>query len=217
MTLYKKLLEFRFYIGLALLAVCAVLAFVQEWNWFFLTLFFALFAIITHMLFGPLRLIQEAVQAGDMEEAQRFIKMVQFPKLLIKPVRQGFYMLQSNMAMQNKDFASAEDLMKKSIKSKSKVMGTENEGASYLQLGMIAMQNGKKSEGRKNLRLALEKGLPDKESKAAAYLQLASLEIQSRRFKQGRDLFQKAKKLKPQTSEIKMQIAEMEKYIHRVR
>lgn len=217
MTLYKKLLEYRWYLGWVLMALAAVLAFMQSWEWFSVVLFLALFALISHLLFGPLRLIQEAMQANDMVLAQKYMNQVHFPKLLIKPIRQGFYMLQSNMAMSNKDFEKAEILMKESIKSNSTLMGKDTEGASYLQLGMIAMQNGKSSEARKNLRLAIQKGLPDSETLAAAYLQLSSIEIQARNLKIGKEYFKKAKQLKPQTPEIKSQLVQMEKYIHRVR
>ncbi|MFT4644607.1 MAG: tetratricopeptide (TPR) repeat protein [Planctomycetota bacterium] len=217
MTFYKKLLEYRLYIGIALVVACIPFFITESWNLFGWSLTFAFIAIGSHLFFGPMRLIQEAIQAGDMETAQKFIKTVHFPKLLFKPIRQGFYMLQSNIAMTNKDFDKAESLMKQSMKSKSTLTGEDNEGASYLQLGMIAMQNGKKGEARKNLMLAIKKGLPDIESRAAAYLQLSALDVQQRRFTQGRNFFKKAKQLKPKSKEIKEQITEMEKYIHRVR
>ena len=214
---YKLLLAYRLYIGIALVLIAIPLAVTKHWDLFAWSVTFAVIAIGSHLFFGPIRLIQEAVQNNDMETAKKYIKMVHFPVLLFKPIRQGFYMLQSNIAMNNKDFATAENLMKKSIKSNSKLLGTDNEGSSYLQLGMIAMQNNKRTEARKNLRLALDKGLPDNDSKAAAYLQLATLDIQTRRFTQGRAMFKKAKQLKPKSPEIKAQIADIEKYIHRVR
>ena len=217
MTFYKKLIEYRLYLGVALLLACIPFYITGSWNLFGWSLTFAIIAIGSHLFFGPMRLIQEAVQAGDMEKAQKYINMVKFPRLLFKPIRQGFYMLQSNMAMTNKDFDKAESLMKESMKSKSKLTGEDNEGASHLQLGMIALLNGKKGEARKNLMTALKKGLPDIESRAAAYLQLSALDIQQRRFTQGRNFFKKAKQLKPKSKEIKEQITEMEKYIHRVR
>lgn len=217
MKFYKQLLIYRLYIGVVLLLLAIPAYFTESWNLFGWALFIAFIAIASHLFFGPIRIIQDAVQAGDMALAEKHIKTVYFPRLLFKPIRQGFYMLQSNIAMTNKDFDKAESLMKKSIKSTSSINGSENEGASYLQLGMIAMQNGKTTEARKNLRIALKKGLPDKESKAAAYLQLAAIEIQARRLKIGRDYFKKAKQLKPSSKEIKSQIKEMEKYIYRVR
>lgn len=217
MTFYKKLLEYRWYIGLVLLALAILFGFLKMWDLFGWSITFAIIAIGSHLFFGPIRLIQEAMQANDMERAKKMMKLVHFPVLLFKPIRQGFYMLQSNLAMNDKDYDKAEDLMKKSIKSSSKMMGSENEGASYLQLGMIAMQNGKSTEARKNLRLAIQKGLPDNETLAAAYLQLSSIEIQARNLKIGKDYFKKAKQLKPTTPEIKGQLVQMEKYIHRVR
>ncbi|MCB0509682.1 MAG: hypothetical protein H6579_07040 [Chitinophagales bacterium] len=218
MWFYKKLLIYRLYIGAVLLAASVALAVIGDnWGWFSLTLTLGLIAVISHFLFGTLRLVQDAVQANDMEAANKYLNMIQFPKLLIKPVRQGYYLIKSNMAMTNKDFASAESFLKESIKSKNSITGQEYEGSSYLQLGMIAMQNGDMKEAKRNLRTALSKGLPDDDSMAAAFLQLSSIEIQARQLKQGRDYFKKAKMLKPKTKEIKDQIVQMEKYISRVR
>lgn len=218
MWFYKKLLIYRLYLGVPLLLGAIALAFVGDnWGWFTLCLTLGLIAVISHFLFGPLRLIQEAVEAGDMEAANKYLNMVQFPRLLIKPVRQGYFMIKSNLAMQNKDFNTAEGFLKESIKSKSSLAGQEFEGASYLQLGMLAMQKGDRKEAKRNLRQALSKGLPDDDSMAAALLQLASIEIQGRQLKQGKEYFKKAKKLKVQNPEIKEQLVQMGKYISRVR
>lgn len=217
MSFYKKLLIYRLYIGIVLLLGAIVLALIGQWGWFSLVLTLGLIAVISHFLFGPLRLIQEAVQANDMVAANKYLNMVQFPNLLIKPVRQGYYLIKSNMAMTDKNFDEAEGYLKQSIKSNNQVTGQEYEGASYLQLGMIALQKGDRKEGKRNLKTALAKGLPDDDSMAAALLQLSSIEIQARQLKAGRDYFKKAKKLKPKTKEIKDQIVQMEKYISRVR
>ena len=244
MWFYKKLLIYRLYIGIPLLIGAIALAFLGDnWGWFTLCLTLGLIAVVSHFLFGPLRLIQEAVEAGDMEAANKYLNMVQFPRLLIKPVRQGYYMIKSNLAMQSKDYNTAEGYLKESIKSnshskshdsshnnsnmkiitdesiksKSSIAGQEFEGASYLQLGMLAMQKGDRKEAKRNLRQALSKGLPDDDSMAAALLQLASIEIQGRQLKQGKEYFKKAKKLKVQNPEIKEQLVQMGKYISRVR
>ncbi|MEZ4978738.1 MAG: hypothetical protein R2772_05520 [Chitinophagales bacterium] len=149
MWFYKKLLIYRLYIGAVLLAASVALAVIGDnWGWFSLTLTLGLIAVISHFLFGTLRLVQDAVQANDMEAANKYLNMIQFPKLLIKPVRQGYYLIKSNMAMTNKDFASAESFLKESIKSKNSITGQEYEGSSYLQLGMIAMQNGDMKEAK---------------------------------------------------------------------
>lgn len=215
MLIYKKLLIYRLHIGAALLVLSGVLAYTKNWEWFWTTIILAIIAIGSHLFFGPIRLIQEAIQNNDMPLAQKHMKSVYFPRLLFKPIRQGYYMLKSNIAMNNQDFAGAETYMKQSLKSKSKLIGNESEGSSYLQLGMIAMQNNKRAEARKNLRIALDKGLPDKDSKAAALIQLCSLELQARKINLARNYFSQAKKLNPQTPEIKDQIKQMDKYIHR--
>ena len=214
MTIYKKLLEYRFYIGIALLLITIGLTFTDFSGWWWFSLIMTIIVVGTHLFFGPIRFIQEAVQAGDTATAEKHIKTVLLPSLLFKPVRQSFYMLQSNMAAANNDFEGAEALINKSIKSKSKVLGNESEGAAFLQLGMISLQNGKKNEAKKNLRLALEKGLPDIESEAAAYVQLSAIELQSRRFSQAKNLLTKAKKLNPQTPEVKSQIQELNKHMN---
>lgn len=215
MTLYRKLLEYRFYIGIALILITTGLTFTNYSGWWWFSLILTIIVVGSHLMFGPIRFIQEAIQNGDTERAQKHIKTVIFPRLLIKPVRQGFYMLQSNLAMTNKDFKGAETLINKSIKSKSKLLGQATEGGAYLQLGMIAIQNGNRNEGKKNLRLALEKGLPDNESMAAAYVQLSAIELQSRKVSQAKNLLNKAKKLNPGSQEIKTHIKELEKHLNR--
>lgn len=218
MWFYKKLLIYRLYIGAVLLLLSVVLAVIgNNWGWFILTTFLGLLALVSHFLFGPLRLVQEAIEKGDMEAANKYLNMVQFPKLLIKPVRQGYYLVKSNLAMSNKDFANAEEYLKESIKSKNSFVGKEFEGSSYLQLGMLAAQKGDNKEAKKNLREAISKGLPDDDALATAFLQLASIEIQSRQLKAGREYFRKAKALKPKTKEVKDQIVQMDKYISRIR
>lgn len=217
LSIYRKLIEYRFYIAIALIVITIALTFTNYNGWWWFALMMAIFMAGSHIFFGPIRLIQEAVQNGDEATAQKHIKTVIFPRLLFKPVRQSFYMLQSNMAMTNKNFKEAEVLMNKSIKSKSKILGDAGEGASYLQLGLIALQNGNRTEGKKNLRLALSKGLPDKESEAAAYVQLAAIELQSRKLSQARNLINKAKKLNPKSPEIVPQIKQIEKHLNGVR
>jgi len=216
MWFYKKLLLYRLYIGIFLLFAAVGFIFTKDWVSFTLIFILALVAIGSHFFFGPLRLVQEAMEQGDMEKAQNILDSIKFPKLLFKPVRQGYYMIQSNLAMANKDYAKAEGYLNDSLKSKSDLIGSEYEGASYLQLGMLAAQKGDPKGAKTNLKLAIQKGLPDNDSKATAFLQLASIEITAKQFKVGKDYFRKAKALKPKSKEIKEQMAEMEKYVARI-
>lgn len=174
-----------------------------------------LILLIGHFMVGPMRLIQEAVEAGEFEQARKLLDTIRFPKLLFKPLRQAYYLIRSNLDMVNQDLSSAEANIRKSLETKSKTM-KEYEGVSYFQLGAIAYQKGDLKTAYANLRTAIRLGLPDKENTAAAYLQLAAIALNRRDFKAVKMYFKKAKDLKPTTPELVKQIREMEKYITRI-
>jgi Tfp pilus assembly protein PilF len=92
----------------------------------------------------------------------------------------------------------------------------EAEGASMLQMGMLAMQKNDLRGAEGYIRSALRKGLPDKENQAAAYLQMCSLMMNKREFRAAKDFFRKAKALRPTTPQIVDQIKQIEKYISRI-
>src|SRR6195952_6015472 len=106
----------------------------------FILYLLAVILIVGHFLFGPMRLIQGYMESGDMEGAQKVIKSIWFPGLLIKPVRSVYFTLKGNLAMVNQDYESAEAHMKKSLSLGSPMK--EAEGANQLQLGMLSMQKG---------------------------------------------------------------------------
>ncbi len=170
--------------------------------------------IAGHFFFGPLRLIQEHMESGNMEEAEKVINSIRYPNLLYKPIRSVYYTLKGNMAMMKQDFASAEKNMKKGLDLGMPMK--EAEGASMLQMGMLAMQKNDLRQAESYIRQALRKGLPDKENQAAAYLQMCSLMMNKREFRAAKDFFRKAKALKPTTPQIVDQIKQIEKYISRI-
>lgn len=92
----------------------------------------------------------------------------------------------------------------------------EAEGASLLQMGMIALQKNDLKAGENYIRSAIRKGLPDKENESAAYLQMCSIMMTKREFRAAKDFFRKAKALKPTTPQIVDQIKQIEKYIARM-
>jgi tetratricopeptide (TPR) repeat protein len=92
----------------------------------------------------------------------------------------------------------------------------EAEGASLLQMGMLAMQKNDLKQAESYIRQALRKGLPDKENQAAAFLQMCSLMMNKREFRAAKDFFRKAKALKPTTPQLVDQIKQIEKYISRI-
>lgn len=214
MKFYSVIIKYRLYIGLALIAIGVVTNIYAGFWPAFLPYLVGLVLIAGHFFFGPLRLIQEHMEAGDMEGAEKVISTIKFPNLLYKPIRSVYFTLKGNIAMMKNDFDGAEVNMRKGLDLGMPMK--EAEGASLLQMGMLAMQKNdiRKAEGL--IRQAISKGLPDKENQAAAYLQLCSIMMTKREFRASKEFFRKAKNLKPTTPQIVDQIKQIEKYISRI-
>ncbi|MDO9187574.1 MAG: hypothetical protein Q7W13_16295 [Bacteroidia bacterium] len=175
----------------------------------------AAISLLLYFMLGTMRLVQEAVAEGDVEKATRYIKKIKFPRLLFKPVRSGYYMLQSNLAMASDDLTTAESNIRKSLNTKSSIVGNVK-GENLLQLGFIQLKKGNHKEARLTLMEAVKSGISDKEALAAAYMQLCSLEIQRTQNRIAKDYFRKAKALKPKSEELVKQIKTMEKQLARM-
>lgn len=175
----------------------------------------AFFSIILYLLVGTMRLVQEAVMAGEVEEATRLLKMIRFPKLLFKPLRQAYYMIQSNVALATDNLDEAEQNLRASLNSQSSLAG-DTRGASLAQLGFVQLRKGDVKEGRKLLLEAVKVGIPDANTLAATHLQLCSIEVQRQQFRIAKEHFKKAKAAKPKEPEILSQIQQLEKQIPRL-
>jgi tetratricopeptide (TPR) repeat protein len=175
----------------------------------------AFISILLYFMMGTMRLVQEAVTEGDVEKAAEYLKMIRFPKLLFKPIRQGYYMLQSNLALATDNLDVAESNIRQSLKTNSSLAG-DMRGANLMQLGFVELRKGNTKEARKNLQEALKAGIPDNDSLAATHLQLCSMEIQRQQFRIAKEHFRKAKAAKPKNDEIVQQIKALEKQIHRL-
>jgi tetratricopeptide (TPR) repeat protein len=214
MKFYTWLIRYRLFLGLALLVV-GVLANVYSGFWpAFPAYLIGLILIAGHFFIGPLRLIQEHMETGDVEGAKRVLNSVKYPNLLYKPIRSAYFTFKGQLAMMEQDFDSAETNMKKGLD-----LGTpmkEVKGASLLQMGMISLQKNDFKQAEKYIRQAIREGLPDKENEAAAYLQMCNIMMNKREFRAAKEFFRKAKALKPTTNEIVKQIKEIEKYISRL-
>jgi len=175
----------------------------------------AFFSLLLYFMVGTMRLVQEAVTEGNVEEAAVYMKQIRFPRLLFKPVRAGYYMLQSNLAMVSDDFETAEKNIRKSLDTKSTIIG-DMKGENLLQLGFIQLRKGDHKQARLTLIEAVKSKISDKESLAAAYLQLCSLELQRTQNKVAKEYFRKAKALKPKSEEIVKQIKTMDKQLARI-
>jgi tetratricopeptide (TPR) repeat protein len=214
MKFYNLLIKYRLYIGLVLVLGGAYTNYAASfWPAFFLY-FIGVVLIGGHFFFGPLRLIQDYLEAGDIEGAEKVLDTIKFPGLLYKPIRSVYYTLKGNVAMMKQDFTSAEKHMKKGLDLGMPMK--EAEGASLLQMGMLSMQKNDLRQAESYIRQAIRKGLPDKENEAAAYLQMCSIMMNKREFRAAKDFFRKTKALKPTTPQIVDQIKQIEKYISRI-
>lgn len=214
MKFLNVLIKYRLPLG-GLLLVLAILVNIYTGFWpSFILYLLAVIFIVGHFLFGPMRLLQGYMEAGDMEGAEKVINSIWFPNLLIKPVRSVYFTIKGNLAMVKQDYTSAESHMKKSLELGSPMK--EAEGANKLQLGMLCMQKGDMKQAENYIRQAIRAGLPDKENSAAAYLQLCSIMINKREFRAAKEYFRKVKSLKPTTPQIVDQIKQIEKYISRM-
>jgi len=208
-------IKFRLWLGLVLLAL-AIYVNIEASFWpSFIIYLVAVICILGHFLLGPMRLIQNAMEVGDMEQAKKIVDSINFPGLLIKPIRSVYYTIQGNMAMVNQDLEGAEKLMKKGL-SLGGSLTQQTEGPTKLQLGMLCIQKGDMKQGEAYIRQAIRSGLPDSENNAAAYLQLCSIMMNKREFRAAKEYFKKAKSFKATTPQIVDQIKQIEKYITRM-
>ena len=215
------IIKYRLWLGIIFLAL-AIFTNIQAGFWpSFVLYLIAVVLIVGHFVFGPMRLIQEHMETGNLDGAKKVIDSIWFPGLLIKPIRSVYYIVKGNLDMANQNFESAEKHLKKSqdLMSGGGLLGDQMkqaEGANKLQLGMLAMQKSDFKTAESYIRAAIRAGLPDKENEAAAFLQLSSIMINKREFRAGKEYFRKAKALKPTTPQIADQIKQMEKYITRM-
>ena len=214
MKFYNLLIKYRLWVGLVLLAAGGYVNYSASFWPAFPLYLVGVILIAGHFFFGPLRIIQEYMESGDMEGAEKVISSIKFPNLLYKPIRSVYFTLKGNIAMMKQDFASAEKNMKKGLDLGMPMK--EAEGASMLQMGMLMMQKNDLKQAESYIRGAIRKGLPDKENEAAAYLQMCSIMMNKREFRAAKDFFRKAKAMKPSSQQVVDQIKQIEKYISRM-
>lgn len=215
MKFYNLIIKYRFWLSLVLVGVGVILNLTGTGFWPTFPIYFvALIGLLSHFFIGPLRLIQEPMEKGNIEEVEKILNGVWYPNLLYKPIRSTYYTIKGNLAMMNQDFDTAEKHLKKSSDLGAPM--PEAEGANKLQLGMMAMQRGDLKQGESYIRAAIRAGIPDKESEAVAYISMCQIFMNKREFRAAKDFFRKAKALKPTTKQVVDQIKEVEKYISRM-
>src|SRR5438128_8398045 len=111
MKFYTWIIRYRLYLGLVLLAL-GVVANIYSGFWPAFPLYFiGLILIAGHFFIGPLRLIQEHMETGDVEGAEKVLASIKYPNLLYKPIRSAYYTFKGQLAMMKQDFDSAEKNM----------------------------------------------------------------------------------------------------------
>lgn len=214
MKFYNLVIKYRFPLSIIAIVLAVVVNITAGFWPSFILYFVGVIGIASHFFIGPLRLVQEPMERGDIEAVKKIIDSIWFPNLLFKPIRSTYYTLKGNLAMMNQDFDTAEKHMKKSLDLGSPM--PEAEGANKLQLGMMAMQKGDMKTGESYIRQAIRAGIPDKESQAVAFISMCQVYMNKREFRAAKDFFRKAKALKPTTKQVVDQIKEIEKYISRM-
>lgn len=216
MKFYNLLIKYRFWAGIASLIIGLLLQFAGLGDIWAAIIFYTLsvIAIFTHFFIGPLRLVQEPMENGEVEKVEQIINSIWFPNLLFKPIRSSYYTLKGNMAMMSKDFDSAEKHLKKSASISSSL--ANNEGTNTMQLGLMAIQKSNYKEGEKYLRAALNKGITDKESEAMAFLGMVQVYMSRNDFKAAKNFFRRAKDCKPKNEQVVNQIKDLDKHLARI-
>jgi tetratricopeptide (TPR) repeat protein len=214
MNLRKILVFYRIPIAIGLLALGFLVGFQVTWWIAWIPFLVAIIMITAYFLIGPMTLIQGYMESGDMEGAEKLLKLVKYPDLLYKPIRSSYYMLQANFSTIGDDLDKAESQLRKGLESG--MPEKEYEGTAYLQLGAIAQKKGNTKEAFEHLRKAVSIGLPDKDNEATAYLQLSGICIQRRDFRNAKIYFNKAKACKATNPQVVEQVKEMSKYIARI-
>ena len=184
------------------------------WTWIlFVT---SILMVVAHYMIGPMSLIQKHMEDGDVEGAQALLNSIKKPDWLYKPIRSGYYMMQSQLGSldENQDLDKAEADIRKGLAASQGQKDVE--GGAYMQLGTIAMRKGNKKEAFQYFKKSLELGLPNADTEAGVYLQLANMSAEKRDFRSTKHYFNKAVAAKPTDKTVKDQIAEYKKYVSRM-
>jgi hypothetical protein len=91
MKFYNIIIKYRFWLSLFALAVAILLNVSGKAGFYQLFLvFFRCYWYCQSFFYVPLRLIQEPMEAGNIEEVKKILAGVWYPNLLYKPVRSTF-------------------------------------------------------------------------------------------------------------------------------
>ena len=116
MKFYLLVIKYRLWLSLVAILLAAILNITGASGFWaaFPLYFIGLIWVLSHFLIGPLRLVQEPMEAGDFEEVEKILSTVWYPSLLLKPLRSSYYTVKGNLAMMKQDYDTAEKHLKHS-------------------------------------------------------------------------------------------------------
>ena len=115
MKFYNLIIKYRFWLSILAIVIAAILNLTGTSFWPAFPLYFVgLIGLLSHFFIGPMRLLQEPMEQGKMEEVEKILNTIWFPNLLYKPIRSTYYTVKGNVAMMKQDFDTAEKHLKKS-------------------------------------------------------------------------------------------------------
>ena len=109
MKFYNTLIRYRFLLGILAIVLAILVTYLQGFWPAFVLYFIGVIALFSHFFVGPLRLVQEPMEQGRIEEVEKILASIKFPNLLYKPIRSTYYTLKGNLAMMKQDFDGAEN------------------------------------------------------------------------------------------------------------
>ncbi len=102
-----------------------------------------------YIMFGTIMSSFMMIQSQNFDGAEKRLGLTYFPKFLISMVRSQFFMAKSTLAMQKKDFESAENWTNQAIQAG---FNSDNEKAiAFLQLAGIAANRNKRNVAQNHL------------------------------------------------------------------
>src|ERR1700740_3575286 len=114
MKFYNILIKYRFWLSLLAVGLAVFVNIVSGFWPAFILYFIGVIGLVSNFFIGPMRLIQEPMEQGNIEEVEKILKSIWFPNLLYKPIRSTYYTVKGNIAMMQQDFDTAEKHLKKS-------------------------------------------------------------------------------------------------------
>jgi hypothetical protein len=83
MKFYNLIIKYRFWLSILAIVIAVVLNLTGTSFWPAFPLYFVgLIGLLSHFFIGPMRLLQEPMEQGNMQEVEKILNSIWFPNLL---------------------------------------------------------------------------------------------------------------------------------------